>query len=106
MRMASSKEYLTYILEQLSSLDGITYCSMMGEFIVYYHGRTAAYICDDRLLVKPVPAALSHMPDAPYEAPYPGAKDMLLVENVDDRQFLSALFNAMYTELPLPKKKK
>lgn len=104
--MASSREYLTYILEQLSGLDGITYRSMMGEFIIYHHGRIAAYICDDRLLVKPVPAALSLMPGAPHEAPYPGAKDMLLVENVDNREFLSALFAAMYPGLPLPKKKK
>ena len=101
--MASSKEYLTFILDQLSGLDGITYRAMMGEFILYFRGRVAGGIYDDRLLVKPVPAALSLMPDAPRELPYPGAKEMLLVENVDDADFLKSLFRAMYDELPPPR---
>ena len=101
--MASSKEYLTFVLDQLSGLDGITYRAMMGEFILYYRGRVAGGIYDDRLLVKPVPAALSLMPDAPRELPYDGAKEMLLVENVDDANFLKSLFRAMYDELPPPR---
>ena len=101
--MASSKEYLTFVLDQLSGLDGITYRAMMGEFILYYRGRVAGGIYDDRLLVKPVPAALSLMPDAPRELPYEGAKEMLLVENVDDADFLKSLFRAMYDELPPPR---
>jgi TfoX/Sxy family transcriptional regulator of competence genes len=101
--MASSKEYLTFILDQLSGLDWITYRAMMGEFILYFRGRVAGGIYDDRLLVKPVPAALSLMPDAPRELPYPGAKEMLLVENVDDADFLKSLFRAMCDELPPPR---
>ena len=104
--MASSKEYLGFILDQLSGLDGISSRVMMGEYIIYYQGKIAAYICDDRLLVKPVPAAKSLMPNAPMEPPYEGAKDMLFVENVDDRVFLKTLFEAMYPELPEPRKKK
>ena len=104
--MATGREYLDFILEQLSGLEGITYRSMMGEYILYYRGRIAAYLCDDRLLVKILPAAVKRMPDAPREAPYPGAKDMLLVENVDDRAFLTELLDAMYEELPEPKQKK
>lgn len=104
--MASSKEYLNYILDQLSELEEITYRMMMGEYIIYYRGKIAAYICDDRLLVKPVDAAKAFMPKAPYEAPYEGAKEMLLVEEVDDREFLIRLFEAMYEELPQPKPKK
>lgn len=104
--MASSKEYLNFILEQLSELEGITHRSMMGEYIIYYRGKIAAYICDDRFLVKPVKAAAELMPDAPYELPYEGAKEMLLVENVDDKEFLKRLFNEMYNELPMPKPKK
>ena len=104
--MASGKEYLNYVLEQLSELEGITYRAMMGEYILYHHGKIAAYICDDRLLVKPVQAAVERLPDAPREAPYEGAKEMLLVENVDDRTFLTALFLAMYEQLPEPKAKK
>ncbi len=101
--MASSKEYLTFILDQLSGLDWITYRAMMGEFILYFRGRVAGGIYDDRLLVKPVPVALSLMPDAPRELPYEGAKEMLLVENVDDADFLKSLFRAMYDELPPPR---
>lgn len=104
--MASSKEYLNYILEQLSGLDEITYRQMMGEFILYYRGKIVGGIYDDRLLVKPVKSAVSYMPTAVYEKPYDGAKDMLLVDEVDNKDFLTGLFNAMYDELPEPKAKK
>ena len=104
--MATSKEYLNFILEQLSDFDGITYRLMMGEYIIYYHGRIAAYLCDNRLLVKPVPSVVKLMPDAKMESPYDGAKEMILVENVDDRNFLTLLFESMYDELPEPRKKK
>lgn len=104
--MASSKEYLHYILEQLSGLEEITYRAMMGEFILYYRGRIVGGIYDDRLLVKPVKAVLSAMPNAVYEPPYDGAKPMLLVEEVDSKEFLTGLFTAMYSELPAPKPKK
>ncbi len=104
--MASSKNYLDYILEQLSELDDITYRAMMGEFIIYYRGKIVGGIYDDRLLVKPVKAAISYMPDATHELPYEGAKEMLLVDNVDSKEYLSKLFDVMYDELPAPKKKK
>ena len=103
--MATSKEYLAFILDQLSDVDGITHRQMMGEYIIYMNGKIAAYLCDDRLLVKPVPSAVQLMPNATYEPPYEGAKDMLLVDNVDDRAFLKELFEAMYPELPKPKKR-
>lgn len=103
--MSTSKEYLNYVLEQLSNLESITYKQMMGEYIIYYKGKTAAYLCDDRLLVKPVPNAVKMMPNAPFEPPYEGAKDMLLCENIDDRDFLTELFETIYPELPEPKKK-
>ena len=104
--MASSKEYLDFILEQLSELEEITYRAMMGEYIIYYRGRIVGGIYDDRLLVKPVKSAIALMPDAVYELPYEGAKKMLLADNVDSKEFLTELFNAMYDELPAPKKKK
>lgn len=103
--MASSKEFLNYILEQLSELDDITYRAMMGEYIIYYKGRVAGGIYDNRFLVKPIKAAVTLLPDAPFEKPYEGAKEMLLIENIDDREFLAKLFSAMYDELPVPKKK-
>ena len=104
--MASGKDYLNYILDQLSGLDGITHRAMMGEYIIYFRGRIAAYVCDDRLLAKPVPAAMRLLPSALMEPPYEGAKPMLLVENTDSRELLTELFEAMYDELPEPKPKK
>ena len=103
--MASSKEYLDFILEQLSQLEDVTYRAMMGEHIIYYRGKIVGGIYDDRLLVKLVKSAVSLMPSATYELPYEGAKEMLLVDNVDSKEFLTELFNAMYDELPAPKKK-
>ena len=96
--MASGKEYLTFVLDQLSGLNGITHRAMMGEYILYFRGRIVGGIYDDRLLVKPTPAALSLMPDAPREQPYPGAKAMLLAEDVDSGEFLRELFLAMGNE--------
>ncbi len=104
--MASSKEYLDFVLEQLSELENVTYRAMMGEYIIYYRGKIVGGIYDDRLLVKPVKSAISLMPDATYELPYDGAKEMLLIEDVDSKDFLTKLFNAMYDELPAPKKNK
>ena len=104
--MASSREYLDFILEQLSGLENITWRAMMGEYIIYYRGRIVGGIYDDRFLVKPTKSALAMMPDADREIPYEGAKEMLLVDNVDSREFLTVLLTAMYDELPAPKKKK
>ena len=104
--MASSKKYLEFILEQLSGLEEITYRAMMGEYILYYRGKIIGGIYDDRLLVKPVKSAVALMPDATFELPYEGAKEMLLVDDVDNKDLLAELFDAMYDELPLPKKKR
>ena len=104
--MASTREYLEFILEQLSDLSDISYRQMMGEYIIYCQGKIIGGIYDDRLLVKPVKSAILLMPDANYELPYEGAKEMLLVNDVDSKDFLTRLFNAMYNELPAPKKKK
>ena len=104
--MASSKEYLDFLLEQLSELTDITYKSMMGEYIIYYQGKIVGGIYDDRFLVKPVKSAMKFMPNADYELPYEGAKEMLLVDDVDNKDFLVELFNSMYEELPAPKVKK
>ena len=104
--MATRKEYMDFVLEQLFDLDEITSRSMMGEYIIYYRGKIVAYVCDDRLLVKPVEAAQKLMPDAPMELPYEGAKEMLLVKQVDDRVFLKTLFEAVVDQIPEPKMKK
>ena len=104
--MASSREYLDFILEQLSGVDGIAYRQMMGEYILYMHGRIIGGIYDDRFLVKPTKSAKSMMPDAAPEIPYEGAKAMLLADNVDNRDFLEKLLTVMFDELPAPKRKK
>jgi len=101
--MASSKEYLEFIMEQLGGLYDVSYRAMMGEYIIYYRGKIVGGIYDDRFLVKPVKAARSMMPDADMELPYEGASEMILVDNVDDRRFLEELLEAMYPELPEPK---
>ena len=103
--MASTRGYLDFILDQLSALEGVTSRGMMGEYLLYYRGRLFGGIYDDRLLVKPLSAALAIMPDAPRERPYEGAGEMLLVERVDDRDFLVALVEALYPELPEGKKR-
>lgn len=104
--MASTKDYLNFILEQLSGLEDVSSRAMMGEYILYYRSKVIGGIYDDRFLVKPTASAKRLMPDAAYELPYEGAKEMLLVDNVEDREFLQMLFNAMYDELPAPKKSK
>ena len=104
--MPSSKEYLDFVLEQLSGLNDISYKAMMGEFIIYYRGKIVGGIYADRFLVKNVKSAHDKMPEAALELPYEGAKEMLLVEEVEDKDFLRELLEAMYDELPAPKKKK
>ena len=104
--MASSQNYLNFILEQLSELNSISYRAMMGEYILYYRGKIVGGIYDDRLLVKPIKSAVSYMQNPSYELPYDGAKEMVLVDDVDNKEYLSGLFIAMYDELPEPKAKK
>ena len=103
--MASKKEYLDFILEQLSDLDEIGYRSMMGEYLLYYRGKVVGGIYDNRFLVKPVKSAVALMPDAEMELPYEGAKEMLLVDDLENREFLRKLLEAMYEDLPALKKK-
>ena len=104
--MASSKDYLEFFLEQLPGSDDISYRAMMGEFIIYYRGKVVGGIYDDRFLVKTTKSALTMMPNADMEVPYEGAKEMILVDDVENREFLRELLEAMYKELPAPKKKK
>ena len=104
--MASSKEYLDFIMDQLSGLDEVSYRAMMGGYIIYYRGKIVGGIYDDRFLVKPTKSAKAKMPEADLEVPYEGAKEMLLVDNVENRDFLRDLLEAMYDELPAAKKKK
>ena len=104
--MASSKEYLEFVLEQLSELDDISYRAMMGEYIIYYRNKVIGGIYDDRFLVKNIKAAADLMPEATLKLPYDGAKEMLLVDDIENKEFLRELLEAMYEELPAPKKKK
>ena len=104
--MASDREYLDFILEQLSSLEGITWRAMMGEYIIYCGGKVVGGIYDNRFLVKPTASAKAMMPDAEPELPYEGAKEMLPVDNLENREFLATLIQAVYDELPAPKRKK
>ena len=104
--MPSSKSYVDLITDQLTGLEGISWRSMMGEYILYYRGRIVGGVYDDRLLVKPTKSAEAMLPGAARQLPYEGAKEMLQVEDLEDRTFLGALLNAVYAELPAPKKRK
>ena len=104
--MASTKDYLDYILDQLSGLTEIGYRQMMGEYIIYYRGKIIGGIYDDRFLIKPTKKAHEKMPNAQMELPYPGAKEMILVTETDSRDFLTELIEAMYDELPESKKRR
>ena len=104
--MASSKEYLDFVLEQLSELDDISYRAMMGEYIIYFRGKVIGGIYDDRFLVKNIKMAADLMPEATLELPYDGAKEMLLVEDIENKEFLKDILDAMVDALPAPKKKK
>ena len=106
LNVTSSKEYLEYILEQLSELEDITHRAMMGEYIIYYRGKIIGGIYDDRFLVKPVKSAKAMMPDADMELPYEGAKEMILVDDIENKEFLKELVEAMYDELPAVKKRR
>lgn len=104
--MATSKSYFDFIIDQLSLLDNITCRQMMGEYLIYYCKKLCAYVCDDRLLVKILPSTQKLLANAQKQKPYDGAKDMYLVEDVDDKEFLRDLFEAMFPELPYPQRKK
>lgn len=104
--MSTTPEYRDYILDQLSEAEGITFRPMMGEYVLYVHGRVFGSICDNRFLVKSTPAARERMPDAVQEPPYPGGKPMLLVDNLDNRSFLAGLAAAMEPELPVPRRRR
>ena len=104
--MASGRSYLDFILEQLSELDAVSGREMMGEYILYYRGKVIGGIYDDRFLVKPTKTAAAMMPNAVRELPYDGAKEMLLVDNVENREFLRELIVSMYDDLPSPKPRK
>lgn len=103
--MASTKEYFAFIREQLSGLESVSFRAMMGEYIIYCDGKVVGGIYDDRLLVKPAAAARKLMPDAAMELPYEGAKEMVLVDEVDDPAFLQQLLTAVAAELPEPRKR-
>ena len=104
--MASSKEYMEFVMEQLSELDDVSYRAMMGEYVIYYRDKVVAGIYDDRFLVKPTKSAVAILPDAPMEIPYPGGRSMIMVEDIENRDLLRDLFNTIYADLPAPKPKR
>ncbi|MBO5556088.1 MAG: TfoX/Sxy family protein [Oscillospiraceae bacterium] len=106
--MASTKEYLEFVREQLADLDGIRFRPMMGEYVLYCQEKVVGGVYDDRLLLKPTPAALALLEEAGLETqrelPYDGAREMLLAD-VDRRELLCRIVQAVADELPAPKKK-
>ena len=103
--MASTNQYLEFVLDLLGELDDVAHRKMMGEYVLYYRGKVIGGIYDDRFLLKVTPASSRLLPEAPRAIPYEGAKEMLLVE-VEDRDTLHDVVDAMWQELPAPKKRK
>ena len=104
--MASSKEYLDFIIDQFSELEEISYRQMMGEYILYYRGKIIGGIYDNRLLLKPVKVVMDQLEQTRFERPYEGAKEMILLEDLEDKSFLARIIRDMYEVLPAPKVKK
>lgn len=104
--MATTNEFLNYFKETLSSVEGISLRAMMGEYVLYYYGKVIGGIYDNRVLVKDIPSARAHLPEARLELPYDGAKLMLYLEDFEDCELVKNLFGAMFEELPEPKPKR
>ena len=103
--MPSTREYLDFVMDQLSELDDVSYRAMMGEYVIYYRGKVVAGIYDDRFLVKPTPGARRILPNAPMEIPYPGGKAMIMIEDIENRDLMRHVLNAIYADLPISKRK-
>ncbi len=107
--MASSKEYLAYVLEQLAGQGELSARPMMGEYVLYYEGKAVGGVYDDRLLLKRTGTARALMEASAFglrwEIPYPGAKELLLAD-VDDRELCGRVLRAVAAELPMPKRRK
>ena len=103
--MSSTEQYLEFVLDLLGELDDVAHRKMMGEYVLYCGGKVVGGIYDDRFLLKVTPASERLLPEAPRATPYEGAKEMLLVE-IEDRDTLHDVVDAMWQELPAPKKKK
>ena len=97
--MSSTREYLDFIMDQLSELDDVSYRAMMGEYVIYYRGVVVAGVYDDRFLVKPTPGAKKILPNAPMEIPYPGGKPMIMIEDIENRDLLRDVFNAIRSDI-------
>ena len=102
--MSSTNQYLEFVLDLLGELDDVAHRKMMGGYVLYYRGKVIGGIYDDRFLLKVTPASERLLLDAPHATPYEGAKEMLLVE-VEDRDVLRDVVDAMWEELPAPKKR-
>lgn len=104
--MATSKGFHDHVVECLQRVGEISTRKMMGEYCVYHKGKLIGDICDNCLLLKPTESVLRLMPDAQRAYPYEGSKTlMVMVEDVEDTDFMARVLEAMFKELPEPKKK-
>ncbi len=106
--MTSSKEFVEHVMEQLNMATGggASSRAMMGEYVVYYRDKVIGGIYNDRFLIKPTESARALLPHAEYQIPYEGAKEMLLVNEVENRELMAELLQSMYPELPARKPRK
>lgn len=104
--MATTKEFHDYVVDSLQRIGNISTKRMMGEYCIYYRDKLIGDICDNTLFLKSTESVLRLMPDAERAYPYEGSKTLMsVVEDVENTELMKVVLNAMYEELPEPKKR-
>ena len=103
--MATSREYIEFVCEQLQDIDGVTYKKMFGEYMVYVHGKPLLLVCDNTVMIKKLPELAALMQGAPEDFPYEGAK-LHYVLDIENRELTRKAVEVLSQCIPLPKKKK
>ena len=104
--MASSVDFVEYVCSQISDAGDITYRKMFGEYAVYCNDKVIGLICDNQFFVKITAYAEALSPVLEQAPPYPGAKPYLVIDSLDDREFLTNLVLKTFDALPDVKPKK
>ena len=104
--MASSADFVQYITDQCSGAGEIFVKKMFGDYGIYCDGLIFGLICDNCLYLKPTEAERALLRSVEMRPPYDGAKDYFFIDDVDDRDYLSAIVRETCKELPLPKSKR
>ena len=102
--MATSKEYIEFVCEQLDGIENVTYRKMFGEYMVYVNAKPLLTVCDNTVMVKNVPELADLMKDAPDGVPYEGAKVHYILD-IENRELVRGVIAILDPITPLPKKR-